>query len=404
MALTYRDSKNGSAVVYANSVYATSSDTTLPVMVGSLTSSAITTSGFTLSWSAATDNVAVTGYEVSTDNGTSYTDAGNVLTVVKSGLTQATLYNTKVRAYDAAGNRATPLSLAVTTATAADGTAPVMTGPITISSQTASSFVMSWPAASDNVGVTGYKVSTDGGSTYVDVGNVLTSTRSGLTAATTFNVRVYAYDAANNTATPLTTTATTLASADTTAPVMTGTISVTAINSGGFTFSYAAGTDNVAVTGYEVSVDTGTASYTSVGNVLSVAKVNLAASTQYNIRVRAFDAAGLRSNVLTTTATTAAAQQLASSLTLTFKNRAGVVQASLTGMKWAFFDAATPDALFSPSAKGTGASTNASGILVLNVTGTQLPPGSTGWLVFSNSDGTATQSNLISFAGPCVVA
>lgn len=383
---------------------ATATDATAPVMVASLASSNITTSAFTLSWSAATDNVAVTGYEVSIDNGATYVSAGNVLTVTKTGLSSATLYNTKVRAFDAAGNRATPLSLAVTTATAADSAAPTMNGSITVSAQSTSGFTLSWPAASDNAGVTGYKVSTDNGVSYVDVGNVLTSTRSGLSAGTTYNVRVYAYDAAGNTATPLTATATTTSAADATAPVMTGTISVTAINSGGFTFSYAAATDNVAITGYEVSVDTGVASYANVGNVLSVAKVNLASSTLYNIRVRAFDAAGNRSNVLTTTATTLAAQSLASSLTLTFKNRAGVVQASLTGMKWAFFDASTPDGLGAPSAKGTGATTNSSGILVLNVTGTQLVPGATGWLVFSNSDGTATQGNLISFAGPCVVA
>jgi chitodextrinase len=401
----YGDSSYGSVAYGASPTGSSAGDTTAPLMVGSLSSSAITTTSFTLTWQAATDATGVTGYEVSYDNGSSYTDVGSVLTVTKTGLTPATLYNTKVRAYDTAGNRASPLSLAITTATSADGSAPVMNGAITISSQTTSSFVMSWPAATDNVGVAGYKVSTDGGNTYADVGNVLTSTRSGLTAATTYNVRVYAYDAAGNAASPLTATATTTAAVtDTTAPVMSGTIGVSSINSGGFTFSYSVGTDNTAITGYEVSVDTGTASYTSVGNVLSVAKVNLSPSTQYNIRVRALDAAGNRSNVLTTTATTAAAQQLASTLTLTFKNRAGVVQANLTGMKWAFFDSVTPDALGAPSAKGTGASTNSSGILVLNVTGTQLPPGSIGWLVFSNSDGTTTQSNLISFAGPCTVA
>ena len=94
----------------------------------------------------------------------------------------------------------------------------------------------------------------------------------------------------------------------------------------------------------------------------------------------------------------------ATSVTLTFKDRTGAVRANLTGMKWAFFDQTTPDTLLAPTAKGTGATTNSSGVLTLNITGTQLAVGSRGWLIFSNSDGTATQSNLISFAGPCVVA
>jgi hypothetical protein len=94
----------------------------------------------------------------------------------------------------------------------------------------------------------------------------------------------------------------------------------------------------------------------------------------------------------------------ATSLTLTFKDRTGAVRANLTGMKWAFFDQITPDSLLAPTAKGTGATTNASGVLTLNITGTQLAAGGKGWLIFTNSDGTTTQSNLISFTGPCVVA
>jgi len=416
MAVTYRNAKNGNAVVYDNSMYTASSDTTAPVMVGSLSSSNVTTTSFTLAWQAATDAVGVTGYEVSLDNGSTYTDAGNVLTVTKTGLTQATVYNAKVRAYDAAGNRATSLSLSVTTATSSDTTAPILsnatasatgqttaTGNVSTDEAGGTLFYL----ANTSATATADLVKGTGLSTSVTALGAQTVNLTGLTPGTLYYLHFLHRDAAtvrNDSIVANTNSFTTTASSDTVAPIMTGAVSVTAINSGGFTFSYTAATDNVAATGYEASVDTGTASYTSVGNVTSVAKVNLSPSTLYNIRVRAFDAAGNRSNIISTTATTAAVQSLASAVTLTFKNRAGVVQANLTGMKWAFFDAVTPDALNAPSAKGTGASTNSSGILTLNITGTQLPPGSTGWLIFSNSDGTASQSNLISFAGPCVVA
>lgn len=100
-------------------------DTTPPMMNGAITVSAITSSGFTLSWSAGSDNTAVTGYEVSIDGGTSYTNIGNVLTVTETGLTASTLYNNKVRAYDAAGNQAIPLSATATTSTVYVSPTPV---------------------------------------------------------------------------------------------------------------------------------------------------------------------------------------------------------------------------------------------------------------------------------------
>lgn len=379
-------------------------DATTPVMVGSLASSAITTSGFTLSWSAATDNVGVTGYEVSIDNGTSYTNVGNVLTISETSLAAGTVYNCKVRAYDAANNKATPLSLAVSTSAAPDSTAPTMSGSLTVSAITSSGFTVSWLVASDNVAVTGYELSTDNGTSYINVGNVLSYACTGKAASTLYNVKVRALDAVPNRSAPLSTTATTSVAADVTGPALGGTVTITAITTGGFTASWSAATDAVGVTGYEISVDAGTPAYSSVGNVLTSTRTGLSSATLYNVRVRAFDAAGNRSSAITTTVTTATAGSYATTCTITFQDRSGNPRANLTGMKWAFFDQTTPDALGQPTAKGTLATTNSSGVAVLNISGTQLSPGATGWLIFSNSDGTATQSNLISFAGPVVTA
>lgn len=380
------------------------SDTTVPVMTGAISSSTITTSGFTLSWLAATDNVAVVGYEVSIDAGTSYTNVGNVLTITETGLASATTYQVRVRAYDAANNKAAPLSASVATSATSDTTAPNMQGSLTTSAITASGFTIGWAAASDNVAVTGYEISTDNGTTYSNVGNVLSYACTGKYASTLYNVKVRAYDAAGNRSTPLSTTATTTASSDTTAPVFTGSLTITSITTGGFTTTWPSATDNVAVAGYEISVDSGTPSYVALSNVLTNTKTGLASATQFNVRVRAYDSAGNRSAALTTTATTATAVSYATTVTVTFQDRTSNLRTNLTGMKWAWFDQVTPNNLLAPTAKGTLATTNSSGVAVLNITGTQLPPGATGWLVFSNSDGTATQTNLISFAGPCVAA
>ena len=91
-------------------------DTTAPEMVGSITVSAITTSGATLSCPAATDAVGVAGYEYSIDGGASYTVIPNAArSVVVSGRPAGTAHAVRMRAFDTAGNRATPLSASFTT-------------------------------------------------------------------------------------------------------------------------------------------------------------------------------------------------------------------------------------------------------------------------------------------------
>ena len=179
-------------------------DTTAPVMTGSIGYGTPTSTSYTLTWSAATDNVAVTGYEYSLDGGTSYIDAGNVLTKAITGRTPGSTDQVRVRAYDAASNKASPLSASVTLAAGGgDTTAPTLTGTITYSTPTSTGYTLTWPAGSDNVAVTGYEYSLDGGSTYTSAGNVLTKAITGRTPGTTDQVRVRAFDAAGNRSSPL---------------------------------------------------------------------------------------------------------------------------------------------------------------------------------------------------------
>ncbi|KDN81365.1 endoglucanase [Kitasatospora cheerisanensis KCTC 2395] len=87
-------------------------------MPAGLTVTGSTASSVSLSWTASTDNTAVTGYDVyragtkvASVTGTSYTD---------SGLSAATAYSYTVRAKDAAGN-VSAASAAVTATTSAGG-------------------------------------------------------------------------------------------------------------------------------------------------------------------------------------------------------------------------------------------------------------------------------------------
>jgi len=191
-------------------------DTTAPSMSGSISSSSISTSGFNTSWTAGSDNVGVTAYEHSIDGGATYTAVGNVLTRTVSGLVANTTYQVRVRALDAAGNRSAALSLAVSTESDAvvvpgDTTAPTMNGAITISNITQTGYTPAWPAASDAVGVAGYEFSRNAGTSYVDLGNVLTTSVTNATAGSTEQLRVRSYDAAGNRATPLQASVTMLA-------------------------------------------------------------------------------------------------------------------------------------------------------------------------------------------------
>ncbi|OFY08928.1 MAG: hypothetical protein A2W99_01465, partial [Bacteroidetes bacterium GWF2_33_16] len=90
-------------------------DTQAPTAPTSLASASIAQTTFTLSWTASTDNVGVTGYEIyqnGTLKGTSTSTSYNV-----TGLTAATTYSFTVKAKDAAGNvSAASTALSVTTA------------------------------------------------------------------------------------------------------------------------------------------------------------------------------------------------------------------------------------------------------------------------------------------------
>lgn len=88
-------------------------------------------------------------------------------------------------------------------------TAPTLTGPITVSAITTTTATLAWSAGTDDTGVAGYRYSINGGSTYTDAGDVLTVNLTGLTAGTTYALRVVAYDAAGNQSAPISGTLTT---------------------------------------------------------------------------------------------------------------------------------------------------------------------------------------------------
>ncbi|MFY1669434.1 glycoside hydrolase family 9 protein [Plantactinospora sp. WMMB334] len=99
-------------------------DTTAPSAPGTPTASAVTATGATLSWTASTDDVGVTGYRVYREAGATDALLGTVTgtTYPVTGLTAGTAYQFYVVAVDAAGNvSAASAPVAVTTPTAPAG-------------------------------------------------------------------------------------------------------------------------------------------------------------------------------------------------------------------------------------------------------------------------------------------
>lgn len=168
-------------------------DSQAPTVPGGVSGGSLALTSFTLGWSAATDNVGVTAYEVmrgADSLGTTTTTSINV-----TGLTAGTAYAMKVRARDAAGNWSA-WSAPVSVTTLADGSAPTSPAGLVASNIATTSFTLRWSAATDNIGVVAYEVVRDSTVSTVAEGPSLTIT--GLAPGTSYAMKVRARDAASN--------------------------------------------------------------------------------------------------------------------------------------------------------------------------------------------------------------
>jgi len=184
-------------------------DTAPPSVPAGLTSTATTSSSISLAWTASTDNVGVTAYQVWRAPGVSGGTFVQVASVpannyVNTGLTANSTFRYQVRAVDAANN-ISAFSNTLTVTTQMDGggdvTPPSIPANLTAPSTTASSISLAWTASTDNVGVTGYQIlrapGTTGG-TFTQIATSPTNSyvNTGLAANTTFRYQVRAMDAA----------------------------------------------------------------------------------------------------------------------------------------------------------------------------------------------------------------
>jgi fibronectin type 3 domain-containing protein len=281
----------------------TPTDTQPPTAPGNLTATGSVSSA-SLSWSASSDNVGVSKYDVyrsttsgftpgpgnriAQPTGTSYSD---------TGLAAGTYYY-KVQAEDAAGNLS-PISNEAS-AVVGDTTPPSAPGTLSASGAIGRA-TLSWGAASDNVGVVRYDVyrSTTSGFTPGPGNRIAQPTGTSYvdtTAAGTYFYKVQAEDAAGNIG-PSSNEASAVVLADTTPPSAPTNLTPS-VSGGTVNLSWNASTDDVGVVRYDVYRSTTPGFTPGPGNRIaqpsgtSYSDSSISVLGTYYYKVQAEDAAG----------------------------------------------------------------------------------------------------------------
>ncbi|MFF5139419.1 discoidin domain-containing protein [Streptomyces sp. NPDC013157] len=170
-------------------------DTQAPTAPADLTCSEPTTGQIKLTWSAATDDTGVTGYDVYANGQLRASVAGNVLTYTDTQPAGADI-TYFVRAKDAAGNVSANSNSVTRKGASGDTQAPTAPGNLAYT-QSGSDVKLTWQASSDNVAVTGYDVYANDQLVKTLAGDVTTYTDTpSATATVTYHVK--AKDAAGN--------------------------------------------------------------------------------------------------------------------------------------------------------------------------------------------------------------
>ena len=280
-------------------------DTSAPGTPTNLTA-ALSGATANLAWTASSDNIGVTGYRV-TRSGTLLAGAVTGTSFSDSGLT-AGIYIYTVAAFDAAGNASGASNSASVTVSAptTDATAPSVPANLTatLSGTTAD---LDWTASTDNVGVTGYRVTRNG----VVITTVLNSVYNDSNRSPgTYTYTVAAVDGAGNVSAASNSASVTVPEppvTDTTAPSIPTNLVTTVVGST-VSLSWAVSTDDTGVAGYRVNRN---GTFLATTDSASLIDSGLAVGS-YTYTVGAFDAAGNTSaSSVSASASVAASEQLA---------------------------------------------------------------------------------------------
>jgi chitodextrinase len=279
--------------------FTVTSDTTPPSAPTNLTKTGSSSTSITVSWTASTDNVGVTGYDLYKNGNSTGTTASTSSTF--SGLACGTSYPLAVDAFDAVGNKSGQASISASTSACADTTPPTVSITAPVNGTTVSGASVSITAtAADNVGVAGVQFQLDGNNQGAED---TTSPYSTVWDTTTLGngthtLTATARDAAGNTTTSTAITVTvnnvTPPPPDTTPPSVPTGLAKTSSTTSSISLSWNASSDNSGgsgLSGYRIYRNGSLLS--SIGLSLSYTDNNLGTglspATSYAYQVSAYD-------------------------------------------------------------------------------------------------------------------
>jgi fibronectin type 3 domain-containing protein len=267
-------------------------DTTAPTVPTGLNATP-SASAVSLSWSASTDNVGVTGYRVLRDG--VVVDTTSATTYADSTVAANTTHNWAVRAFDAAGNTS---AASASVASVRDTVAPSTPGNLRVTGIAPGAVSLAWDASTDNVGVKTYRLYRDGGVLAEVAATTFTDYTAG-GAGTTHTYQVRAVDAAGN-ASAASNSATANA-ADSSPPTVPTGLQATATGPNRVSLSWTASTDDVGVSGYTVFRNGTAIASTATTTFQDTSPLS---ETTYSYTILARDAAGNSSAQSTAVAVT----------------------------------------------------------------------------------------------------
>jgi chitodextrinase len=175
---------------------ATTLDIVAPTAPTAVTAPTVGAAHVVVSWTAATDNVGVTGYDLVRD-GVVVASTTGATTANDTTVAPLSSYSYTVRAKDAAGNSSVDSApLPVTTPDGSDFVPPSVPQNLRTTSRSTTQIALAWDASTDDTGVASYIVTRNGVDLPATTSTTLTDTA--LTPATTYTYTVRATDAALN--------------------------------------------------------------------------------------------------------------------------------------------------------------------------------------------------------------
>ena len=223
------------------------------------------------------------------------TTSANITSWANAGLSAATIYYYRVKAYNSTGN-----SGYTNVASATTQAIPMPLAPSNLAgtAQSSSQINLSWSDNSSDE--TGFKIERcqgSGCSSFVQITTVGANSTSyqntSLSSSTSYSYRVRGYNGNGDSGYSNTASAATVAAADTTAPTVPTGLTATAVSSSQINLGWSASTDSggSGLAGYRV-YQSGTLVGSTAATTTTYSSTGLAASTQYCYTVAAYDNTG----------------------------------------------------------------------------------------------------------------